>query len=852
MDFLNNNQNQFSSPSRQNKKSPLESLKEKMLISESEDSVSFSENKAQAFGFSVNIPQEESFEPIFTDNKPEVLTNEQEPALINEEPYEENTPSLLEKLQRYTTDESGQNMAFDQKPLYELQSVADILKSESESVMESLSKKYDVTFDHLGKPEPTLETETEEKKEEKKEDTSDDGQTIAFKKLVSDSQKQQSGIFLEQETRIIETDFSLPHISDIDAVQLNTTPANPTISDTATIRFTPVTNEKGDTQRISVSSITKPINLSLDINPQTETQPSSTELELSDFEAYEPKIEMQSADDFRKVARILAIKKRSAFVSVMLSFISLLGLVVFFIPALADIFIGNAKLGMIITGSIWALGFLANLDIFKSLFTLRKRQENCDLLLVLPAISTTALIICSVLQNASVFHLILVSAISLFARALTKFLSASAILSNFKIANKAKSIKSLSLISEPSTTYAMAKNSIEGDVLVAAPRKVEFVSNFMKHSTYSVALQGKLKAIFFVALILSVVCSLGAGIYYNGVFYALYCLCALCCLTALPTLFLIDSLPVFSAAKKLNRKGCMIAGKAAAEKIELANAAAIPVADLFPSGSITLNDMKVLTNNNIDRTLINAAALCDAMNSPLTPIFKNIANTSDDYPTPSLDTLKYEERLGISGWVDDELLFIGNRTLLEAHGIAVPSVEVDRRILRNGFFPVYVARKDAACAMLIVKYSADSLVTSALRKVTNLGVTLLISNCDPNINEEMIADYFGLYSDMLKVMSNAGVHILKTATAPRQSYSAPAVFSGSAVNFISVINCASKIKKSNAALTVLYALAAVLGFVYFAYAAFAGSGAMPQLSTVLLYQLAASAVSTIIYLFTKP
>lgn len=31
--------------------------------------------------------------------------------------------------------------------------------------------------------------------------------------------------------------------------------------------------------------------------------------------------------------------------------------------------------------------------------------------------------------------------------------------------------------------------------------------------------------------------------------------------------------------------------------------------------------------------------------------------------------------MGISGWVDNKLLFVGNRTLMEAHGIEVPSVE---------------------------------------------------------------------------------------------------------------------------------------------------------------------------------
>ncbi len=829
MDFINGN-----SKDNKARKSPLESLKDKMIsIKEPNDEPVVDNN--MTIGFMVEESENNKENKIEVDTEDSVADKD------------EQEKSLLQKLERYTTDESGNNVAFDQKPLYELQSVADIIKSDGEAFLSSLSKIYDITIDDLGKEQPQNETQIEN---EPLPNNSEAGKTEAFKQMVADSVKMQAETQPEP-----ENNFTLPDISDIDSVQMQEpeTVYAPLKSDTATIRFTPVTNEKGDTQRVSVSSITRPINISLGVDTnESETAPQ-TNLELSEFEAFQPDNEVQNSDDFKRIARILAIKKRTAFLSATFSFISLFALLIFFIPPLYDLFISNAKLGMIITGSFWAVGFLANLDIFKSITKIKGHLKSADLLLVLPTLSTASLLVLSVLQNTSIFHIVVASAVSLFIRALSKFFLASAKLSNLKIAALAKNKKALSLISEPSTTYAMAKNTIEGDVLVAAPRKVEFISNFMKYSEFSIALSGKVRLIFIIVSLLSAICALAAGIYYNGFFHALYCLCSLVSLAAIPTLFLVDTLPVFSAAKRLNRKGCMIAGKSAAEKIELANAVTIPISDIFPAGSIVLNDMKVLTNNNIDRTLINAAALCDAMESPLTYIFKNIANSANGYPSPSLDTLKYEERLGISGWVDDELLFIGNRTLLEAHGIAVPSVEVDRRILRSGYFPVYVAQKDTACALLIVKYSADNMVVSALRRTTALGVTLLISNCDPNVNEEMIADYFGLYPDMLKVMSNAGVHILKTATAPIQSYSAPAVFSGSAINFLSIINCASRMKKSNFRLTIIYILACVLGIVYFAYASFAGgANAMPQLSSVLLYQIATLAVSLIIYLFSKP
>ena len=100
--------------------------------------------------------------------------------------------------------------------------------------------------------------------------------------------------------------------------------------------------------------------------------------------------------------------------------------------------------------------------------------------------------------------------------------------------------------------------------------------------------------------------------------------------------------------------------------------------------------------------------------------------------------------MGISGWVDNKFLFVGNRTLLEAHGIDVPSVETDKKILRQGYFPIYVATDNKACALLAVQYNVKPEIARELRKTSALGITMLINSSDPNLTEEMICAYFGL------------------------------------------------------------------------------------------------------------
>ena len=398
----------------------------------------------------------------------------------------------------------------------------------------------------------------------------------------------------------------------------------------------------------------------------------------------------------------------------------------------------------------------------------------------------------------------------------------------------------------------MAKNAIDGDVLAAAPQRTKHIDGYMKHSTFRIFLAGKLPFITVISILLSIIVGFACASYFDGIVYGLYSAAAIQCFAALPVIFMLDSLPLYSSAKRLGKMGAMIAGKTGAEKIENANAAVLNADELFPSGTVQLHQMKLLSDNSIDDTIIRAASLTDALSSPLSPIFKKIAGTGGNVVLPDSDTVKYEDKMGISGWVDNKLLFIGNRTLMEAHGIEVPSVEVDRKILRKGLFPVYVATENKACALITVRYTVRPDIARELRRVSALGVTMLINSSDPNMTEEMICDYFGLYEDSVKVMSAAGCHMYKNAVTPNESCFAPAAYKGNPMGLAAIIGNAGKIKKSNLTLTVLYVILSVLGAVLFAYMSFDGSGSLMSGASVLLYSLISTAVSYILYLTQKP
>lgn len=752
----------------------------------------------------------------------------------SEKPTDKNNnepTSLLQKCKPYTVDEKGRDATTPKEPLYRLQSVAEILESDSKKTLDRLSEKYDVFIDDLNHKKVSDNT--------------------SVKTVVTKPQAEETNV--GEDVKINHYQTSLPDISDIDNF-INKKPETAESDNSATIRFTPVKTEENN-REIKSSSITNTVDLTNELGdlfvPETVTQ-EKPQLEESEFDEFVSEDELVNPEDAKRLIYKLSLKKRTSFLKMVVSiFLSLL-LLLIEISAFSDLMLSHTEIMMSICTGVLAVITLINADMFLAIPKAFSSKSIPDITAALAAVSSIVYGVSASILSKSGYELTFLCAVILSFRAVSQFISRSTLLSNLKQICRTGDKKAITLIMDEATTFAMAKDAIEGDVLIATPRSTKHIADFMKYSNFGSFINGKLPFITSMTLVLAVVSTFAAISLFDSVTDGLYAFSAIMCIAAMPIIFLIEALPLYDSAKRLNKKGCMIAGKTAAERLHMANAVVLSSEDLFPTGTVTLHDMKVLSENSIDDTIMRAASLTDAINSPLANIFKKIAGTNTAYSLPDSDTVKYEDRLGISGWVDDELLFIGNRTLMESHGITVPDVRIDKKILSRGFFPVYIATDNTAIALLIVQYSANATVALELKRITDNGVTLLINNCDPNITAEMIGDYLGIYSDSVKIMSNAGVHMYKNAVEPTETCSAPASFKGSGINFVSVINSASKIKKSSTLLNVLYVLLMCAGLVVFAYLSFSGASAPLSERTLMLSVLSATLASLLLYQAFKP
>ena len=746
-----------------------------------------------------------------------------------EENKNEKKNTILDICMPYVIDENGEDTSKDSAPLYELQTVAEILKEQSQKSIESLSKKYDMIFEDLTAPKQEEKKIIEETKEEP-----ENNDNLISKKIKN-----------------VQSNVSFV-ISDIDSTTI--TPSKD-MSDTATITFTPVSSDD-TTKKINISTNTKQIDLTNELVKLPETFIEETEvphnLEKSEFEEFVPENEIENDKDALKIKRHYAILRRNSFFATLISFFITGLLALGKTSILSQFIITSTRPAMIICSSLTLIAILSNFNMFVSIKRVIGKTFETDLMPTIASIVTIPLAIVAITQAYMILDVLILLCFILSFRALGATLKTSYIFQNLKFATSPQQKQAIKLISDQAITSSLTRNSIEGDALIATQLEFKNSTDLMKYITYGKPLGGKLSLITLISLILSVIIGFASAIYFGGFVNGLYTATAIQCFASLPCLFFIDTFPLFASSKKLKKLGAAIFGKSAAEQIELANAFVINSADIFPKGTISLYKMQVLSENNLEDTLIRAASLTEYTGNTLAPIFKSIVKTGNISVLPDADTVKYEERLGISGWVDNRLLFIGNRTLMETHGIKVPTIEVDRKILSQGYFPVYVATREKACALLIIQYSVDPKIAKELRKITNIGVTMLVNNTDPNITEEMLCDYIGLYEDSVRVMSSAGSYMHKNATVPVDTISAPAIFKKNPIALPSILNCATKIKRSNLLLTVCYIICASLGAIIFAYTSFKGSGEPLSQTVTLLYGISTTVISYFIYLFDRP
>ncbi|MBQ7288815.1 MAG: hypothetical protein IJW78_03690 [Clostridia bacterium] len=408
----------------------------------------------------------------------------------------------------------------------------------------------------------------------------------------------------------------------------------------------------------------------------------------------------------------------------------------------------------------------------------------------------------------------------------------------------------LHFIEKDSSVHSIVRGALDGPALICTGRRTTNLNGFFKN-TYSCDVQSSVNGRL---LVISAVVALLMGVLgftQMNADFAFTAMALSLSIFAAPATVLVSVWPLKAAADTLEEYHSVLPGYSSAFKIRSANALAVDLADLFPKGNVKLYNMHTLSKNPVDRSLCEAAAVVMAAKSPLRDIFAQITGSLKEN-LPAVDSMLYEERLGLSGWVDDRRILIGNRTLMENHNVPIPSYEVDKKILSKGFFPVYIAADSKPCVLLVVGYNADETVTYELRRVCNAGYTVMVNGCDPNTSGEMLCDYFGLPEGSVKVMNADGVRAYKEETNYQESLESVASYDHSVCGLFALATASMRVPVLSLWMVVLNIISIAVGISALGCMLFMGTTPLLTPLIFLLYQLVSTLVIRLISLLFKP
>ena len=220
---------------------------------------------------------------------------------------------------------------------------------------------------------------------------------------------------------------------------------------------------------------------------------------------------------------------------------------------------------------------------------------------------------------------------------------------------------------------------------------------------------------------------------------------------SMPVTLLAVQAPLSASCRRMLSRGGFLNGWKAVRCFGQPDALAVDIADLYPDESMLLHGIKTFSGTHIDEAILTAASLAVRAGGPLSMIFRRIIENKDEL-LYEVDSLVYEQGMGLSGWVDGRRVFVGNGRLLQNHGVDVPSADYEARYAKDGRRLVYLSIAGQLSAMFVVSYLPDPEIQAALQELCRARVTLLVRSCDPNITTSDLCESFELdeyYVDVL-------------------------------------------------------------------------------------------------------
>lgn len=321
-------------------------------------------------------------------------------------------------------------------------------------------------------------------------------------------------------------------------------------------------------------------------------------------------------------------------------------------------------------------------------------------------------------------------------------------------------IYSIGKIEKKETAFEIGRGLLLDEPAVLSSQKTAFPRKFLEFSGKYYPSDEINKKLVPIGVAISVLIGAITLLITKNIFGAVTAFTASVCVSIPYFSYFSDTLSISSVSSALIKKGGMISGWEALKMCEEANAIAIDAADVFDEHGGNVYGIHQFYDIQIDEAILYTASLLINSGGPLGNLFKRVI-VGEYSLLPPVDTLVYEDKLGLSAWIFNRRILVGNEDLLRNHNVEIKDKALIERHLCEGRYPLYLAIDGKAAAVFIVSYDVSQENAKLLRDIEKHSISLLIKTDDANITDEMVSEKLNMPQSGVKVLSAVSGDIYK-------------------------------------------------------------------------------------------
>ena len=575
-------------------------------------------------------------------------------------------------------------------------------------------------------------------------------------------------------------------------------------------------------------------------NPKKEEPDFDRQLEIAPcFRKFEGEISSEHPDAWEL---LLAKEKRSSTVRgsflLILAVASLVMSMMIYLNATTGLEIVPALSFLLTAGGIGlvagALGFPVLSSGVQSIF---KLEPNRD---IMPA---AAYIFCMLqyftqlafpkgLSNANIHQYlpvgILILGLSFFARAMTLKTA----VRNFRTLNGNREKYDPRIIWDNRAAAELSKGLIDDTAYPVVNRKTEQVSDFMNLSLSADGSDRFGLNLTLAGVALALVAALFTFLFTKHIHLAVTVMTAIVCVfSSIVNLYSV-CFPLLRCSKRASQFNCLVSGEKCGLEYDDVNVAVVEAKSLFPPSSVMLNGIKTFEGMRIDEAILDAASVLSKADSIMADVFLKIIGNRTELLRQA-ENLHYEDGMGLSAWIDNRRILIGNRELMAFHNIRVPSIDYERRFTSEGSDLVYLSTSGELTAVFIFTLHPKISTEEAVQMLYSSDIALSVRTMDSIVTKERLSRLFAIESNFFKILPTKLSRLYDECSQPIKIRPAVAINNGTFASMVCSVAASKRMRVMMTVAQVVMASSIILGL--FLIAVFSFLGATKQLSPLMMF-----------------